>query len=156
MEVFWMPDKEPQRPSGRGEGGQGAREGLGGRKVSAPSSSSSPKATGWGSGAGGTCPGSVMGRAVLVPIHRVLGTQGGAEPDKSWPSPCAGEEQHGATAPRVRKAEVNRQRWVAAPSRACPHLHKARDGDGSRVWGSGCLPVLGTGPGPSDSLFTGR
>lgn len=57
LEVFWMPDKEPQRPSGRGEGGQGAREGLGGRKVSAPSSSSSPKggeATGWGSGAGGT------------------------------------------------------------------------------------------------------
>lgn len=39
-----MPDKEPQRPSGRGEGGQGAREGLGGRKVSAPSSSSSPEA----------------------------------------------------------------------------------------------------------------
>lgn len=92
-----------------------------------------------------------MGRAVLVPIHGVLGSQGGADKDKSWPSPCAG-----ATTPRVRKAEADRQRLVAAPSWALPHLHKARDGADSGVWGSGGLPVLGTGPGPSDPLFTGR
>lgn len=163
-----MPDKEPQRPSGRGEGGQGTREsprgeeglsslllllalrrgssrlGLGGRRH---------LPVGHGK--------SVMGSAALVPFHVVLGTQEGAGPDKAWPSRCAGEEHRAATTPRVRKAAraravVNRHRLVTASSWSFAHLHKARDSDDSRFLGYGCLPMLGTGPGPSDSFFTGH
>lgn len=48
-EIFWMPDKEMQRPSGRGEEGQGAKErhgkeqpGQGKAGLPPPSSSSKP------------------------------------------------------------------------------------------------------------------
>jgi len=52
---------------------------------------------------------------------------------------------------------VNRYRLVTRSSWSLTHLLKAiRDSGDSRFLGYRCLPTLGTGPGPSNSFFTGH